>query len=241
MARTSIAMRTQFSIHDGTVTRPRRNVPTEGSATPRVAIGHTRESSAMIDRRSCLSFATWPKRTSVAQLKARLSSRPSWRLTKAKSAPIGSTAESGASAGLGPIRAGSPARTAIVRPRVLTVLIADDSTHMRELVRITLSSQAWRVVETGDPDAVTELVKAAKPDVVLLDVTFEGFKHDGFDVCRTLKGDAATRDVPVVMLSAHDKAADKAEGRAVGASDYLLKPFGPIELIDAIKKVLDLK
>ena len=112
---------------------------------------------------------------------------------------------------------------------------------MRELVRITLSSQAWRVVETGDPDAVAELVKAAKPDVVLLDVTFEGFKRDGFDVCRTLKGDLATRDVPVVMLSAHDKAADKAEGRAVGASDYLLKPFGPIELIDAIKKVLDLK
>ena len=43
------------------------------------------------------------------------------------------------------------------------------------------------------------------------------------------------------MLSAHDKAADVAKGRAVGAADYLLKPFGPIELIDAIRKVLDLK
>jgi CheY-like chemotaxis protein len=75
----------------------------------------------------------------------------------------------------------------------------------------------------------------------LLDVTFEGFKPDGFDVCRTLKGDPSTRDVPVIMLSAHDKAADVAEARAVGASNYLLKPFGPIELIDAIKKVLDLK
>lgn len=112
---------------------------------------------------------------------------------------------------------------------------------MRELVRITLSSQGWRVVETGDPGAVPDLVKTAKPDVVLLDVTFEGFKPDGFDVCRTLKSDAQTREVPVVMLSAHDKAADVAEGRAVGASDYLLKPFGPIELINSIKKVLDLK
>ena len=121
------------------------------------------------------------------------------------------------------------------------MLIADDSPHLRELVRITLSSQAWRVVETGDPDAVAELVTTAKPDVVLLDVTFEGFTRDGFDVCRNLKGDAQTRDVPVVMLSAHDKDADKAEGRAVGASDYLLKPFGPIELINAIKNVLDLK
>ena len=124
---------------------------------------------------------------------------------------------------------------------MLTVLVADDSTHMRELVRITLSSQGWRVVETGDPGAVPELVKTAKPDVVLLDVTFEGFKPDGFDVCRTLKSDAQTRDVPVIMLSAHDKAADLAEGHAVGAADYLLKPFGPIELINAIKKVLALK
>jgi DNA-binding response OmpR family regulator len=112
---------------------------------------------------------------------------------------------------------------------------------MRELVRITLSSQGWRVVETGDPGAVPELVKTAKPDLLLLDVTFEGFKQDGFDVCRTLKGDAATRAVPVVMLSAHDKASDLAEGRDAGAVHYLLKPFGPIELIDAIKTVLALQ
>ena len=124
---------------------------------------------------------------------------------------------------------------------MLTVLVADDSNHMRELVRITLSSQGWRVVETGDPGAVPDFVKTAKPDIVLLDVTFEGFKPDGFDVCRTLKGDELTRDVPVIMLSAHDRAADMAEGRAAGAVHYLLKPFGPIELINAIKQVLALK
>jgi DNA-binding response OmpR family regulator len=124
---------------------------------------------------------------------------------------------------------------------VLTVLVADDSNHMRELIRITLSSQGWRVAETGDPGAVSELVKTARPDVVLLDVTFEGFKHDGFDVCRTLKGDAETRDVPVIMLSARDRAGDLAEGRAAGAVQYLPKPFGPIELINAIRQVLDLK
>ena len=124
---------------------------------------------------------------------------------------------------------------------MLTVLVADDSNHMRELVRITLSSQGWRVVETGDPGTVPDFVKTAKPDIVLLDVTFEGFKPDGFDVCRTLKGDELTRNVPVIMLSAHDRAADMAEGRAAGAANYLLKPFGPIELINAIKQVLDLK
>jgi len=125
--------------------------------------------------------------------------------------------------------------------KVLTVLVADDSNHMRELVRITLSSQGWRVVETGDPGAVPELVTTSNPDVVLLDVTFEGFRSDGFDVCRTLKSAAATREVPVIMLSAHDNAGDFAEGRAAGAANYLLKPFGPIELIAAIKKVIDVK
>ncbi len=124
---------------------------------------------------------------------------------------------------------------------MLTVLIADDSNHMRELVRITLSSQGWRVVETGDPAKVSELVKTTRPDLVLLDVTFEGFKADGFEVCRTLKADGATREVPVVMLSARDSPGDVAEGTAAGAAHYLLKPFGPIELIDAIKKVLQLK
>jgi DNA-binding response OmpR family regulator len=124
---------------------------------------------------------------------------------------------------------------------VLTVLVADDSNHLRELVRITLSSQGWRVVEAGDPGIVPELVKTAHPDLVLLDVIFEGHKTDGFDVCRALKGDAATREVPVVMLSARDKVGDVAQGRAAGAAHYLLKPFGPIELIDAIKKVLSLK
>ncbi len=124
---------------------------------------------------------------------------------------------------------------------MLTVLVADDSNHMRELVRITLSSQGWRVVETGDPSTVPELVRTASPDLVLLDVLFEGFKPDGFDVCRTLKGDATTREVPVIMLSARDKPGDLAEGRAAGAAHYLLKPFGPIELINAIKRVLALE
>lgn len=124
---------------------------------------------------------------------------------------------------------------------MLTVLVADDSNHLRELVRITLSSQGWRVMETGDPGAVVELVKTAGPDLVLLDVVFDGYQTDGFAVCRALKGDEATAAVPVVMLSARDRASDVAEGRAAGAAHYLLKPFGPIDLIDAIKQVLAVK
>jgi DNA-binding response OmpR family regulator len=124
---------------------------------------------------------------------------------------------------------------------LLTVLVADDSSHMRELVRITLASQGWRVVETGDPDAVLELVKTAHPDLVLLDIMFDGARRDGFDVCRKLKSDRATKAVPVVMLTARDKPSDQADGLAAGAADYLMKPFGPIDLINAIRSVLQMK
>jgi DNA-binding response OmpR family regulator len=99
------------------------------------------------------------------------------------------------------------------------------------------------VVETGDATAVVELTKTTGPDLVLLDVMFENAPPgvDGISVCRQLKSDADTKKVPVVMLSARDKPADAAAGRAAGAANYLAKPFGPIDLIDAIRSVLDLK
>ena len=99
------------------------------------------------------------------------------------------------------------------------------------------------MVETGDATAVVELTKTTGPDLVLLDVIFENAPAgvDGISVCRQLKSEAETKKVPVVMLSARDKPADVAAGRAAGAAHYLAKPFGPIDLIDAIRSVLDLK
>ncbi len=126
---------------------------------------------------------------------------------------------------------------------ILTILVADDSPHLRELVRITLASQGWRVVETGDATSVVGLAKTSSPDLVILDVGFDNAPAgvDGYWVCRELKGDPATSKVPVMMLSARDRASDVAAGRDAGAATYLMKPFGPIDLINAIRSVLDLK
>jgi CheY-like chemotaxis protein len=99
------------------------------------------------------------------------------------------------------------------------------------------------VVETSDAANVLELTKTTGPDLVLLDVVFDNAPAgmDGVAVCRSLKRDPKTAKIPVVMLSAHDKPADVAAGRAAGAVHYLAKPFGPIDLISAIRSVLDLK
>jgi DNA-binding response OmpR family regulator len=99
------------------------------------------------------------------------------------------------------------------------------------------------VVETSDATTVLELTKTTGPDLVLLDVIFDSAPGglDGIAICRSLKSDPQTSKIPVVMLSARDKPADVAAGRAAGAAHYLAKPFGPIDLISAIRSVLDLK
>src|SRR5437016_14226088 len=61
---------------------------------------------------------------------------------------------------------------------------------------------------------------------------------NGFDVCRQIKADQATKDIPVVMLTAHESDSDRAIGVAAGATQYLTKPFGPLELIDTIRGIL---
>ena len=99
------------------------------------------------------------------------------------------------------------------------------------------------MVETGDATSVVELTKTTGPDLVLLDVMFDNAPRgvDGIAICRQLKSDPHTAKVPVMMLSARDKPADAAAGRAAGAAHYLAKPFGPIDLINAIRSALDLK
>ena len=117
------------------------------------------------------------------------------------------------------------------------LLIADDLVPIRQMVRITLSTQGWTIVEAKNGNEALELVRSEKPDLVLLDVDM-GPGPNGFDVCRQIKADEATKDIPVVMLTAHESDSDRAIGFAAGATQYLTKPFGPLELIDTIRGIL---
>ena len=117
------------------------------------------------------------------------------------------------------------------------LLVADDLVPIRQMVRITLSTQGWTIVEAKNGNEALELVRSEKPDLVLLDVDM-GPGPNGFDVCRQIKADEATKDIPVVMLTAHESDSDRAIGFAAGATQYLTKPFGPLELIDTSRGIL---
>jgi two-component system, OmpR family, phosphate regulon response regulator PhoB len=117
------------------------------------------------------------------------------------------------------------------------LLVADDLVPIRQMVRITLSTQGWTIVEAKNGNEALELVRSEKPDLVLLDVDM-GPGPNGFDVCRQIKANEATKDIPVVMLTAHESDSDRAIGFAAGATQYLTKPFGPLELIDTIRGIL---
>lgn len=117
------------------------------------------------------------------------------------------------------------------------LLIADDLVPIRQMVRITLSTQGWTIVEADNGTTALQLAKSEQPDLILLDVDM-GSGPNGFDVCRSLKADESTKDIPVVMLTAHDSESDRAVGFAAGAAQYLTKPFGPLELIDTIRAIL---
>src|SRR5438093_8425764 len=91
------------------------------------------------------------------------------------------------------------------------------------------------IAEAATPDQAVDLAHRDPPRAVLLDVNFDDDRGPtGFDVCKLLKEDPATKAIPVVMLTARDSASDRKAGLAAGASHYLIKPFGPIDLINTL-------
>ena len=117
------------------------------------------------------------------------------------------------------------------------LLIADDLVPIRQMVRITLSTQGWTILEAENGQKALEMARSERPDLMLLDVDM-GAGPNGFDVCRELKASEDTKGIPIVMLTAHDSESDRAVGFAAGAAQYLTKPFGPLELIDTIRTIL---
>lgn len=117
------------------------------------------------------------------------------------------------------------------------LLIADDQEPIRAMVRITLATQGWEIIEATTAAQALALARSERPDLALLDVDL-GPGLTGFDVCRAMKEDATTMHIAVVMLTAFDAEADRAKGLAAGADRYLTKPFSPLALIDTIRAIV---
>lgn len=121
--------------------------------------------------------------------------------------------------------------------RLRVALIAEDDRDIRELVAAKLSSSGYRVIAVGNgTDALTQL-REQRPDVALLDVMMPGIS--GLEIITELRADPMTAAIPVILLSARSQEFDVENGIAVGAADYVVKPFSPRELVLRVDAVLD--
>lgn len=119
-----------------------------------------------------------------------------------------------------------------------SILIADDRPETRELVRVTLSGEGFRILEASNGVQALEAARREKPDLLILDVMMPG-GMDGYQVCKKIKSDAQTCSTVVLMLSAKNQAIDRETGLQCGADDYFTKPFSPLQLLDKIDRTLN--
>ena len=113
------------------------------------------------------------------------------------------------------------------------VLVVDDETHIRAVLRGYLEAERFAVSEAADGESAVEAVRNEHPDLVLLDVMLPGI--DGLETLRQLR---AFSDVYVVLVTARTEEVDKLVGLGVGADDYVTKPFSPREVTARVKAVL---
>ncbi len=118
-----------------------------------------------------------------------------------------------------------------------SVLIVEDQPEIRELIRITLEFDNYKIDEAGTGPEGLEKAWSMKPDLMLLDVMMPG-GLDGVEVCKRVRANPALRKTKIIMLSAKSQSSDRAAGKAAGADEYLTKPFSPLELMEVIHRVL---
>jgi two-component system phosphate regulon response regulator PhoB len=116
------------------------------------------------------------------------------------------------------------------------VLVVDDESDIREVIRFALQGAGFRVLEAGHADEARKLLASECPDLVLLDWMLPG--RSGLELAQQLKQSAATRSVPIIMVSAKGEEEDRIRGLDTGADDYIAKPFSPREMVARVKAVL---
>ena len=117
------------------------------------------------------------------------------------------------------------------------VLLVDDERSIRTICRVNLEGDGLAVSEAADGAEALEVVRRARPSVVLLDVMMPGV--DGWDVAEQLAADDDTRKIPVIFLSARAAPEDRLRAQELGAVGYVDKPFDPLELAGIVRDVLE--
>jgi two-component system phosphate regulon response regulator PhoB len=117
-----------------------------------------------------------------------------------------------------------------------TILLAEDDPDIRHLVSTKLRRSGFDVVETTDGSEALAAARRSHPDLVLLDVRMP--RLSGLDVLRELRADPGTARLPIIVLTARTRAVEVELGYAAGATDYIVKPFSPRELVSRVEAAL---
>jgi len=117
-----------------------------------------------------------------------------------------------------------------------TILIVDDEEDIRELVELNLTQEGYGVLSCETGEQALELAGSKLPDLIILDLMLPGI--DGLEVCKKLKSNIKTEDIPIVMLTAKGEEVDIVTGLELGADDYVTKPFRGKVLVARVRRIL---
>lgn len=121
----------------------------------------------------------------------------------------------------------------------MRILLVDDEADFVEILRTRLENNNFEVITALDGEEALERAEKEEPDLIILDVMLP--KISGFDVCRKLKVDENFKNIPIIMLSAKFQQNDVKFGMAMGADDYITKPFESNVLLEKINELLKKK
>ena len=116
------------------------------------------------------------------------------------------------------------------------ILIAEDEPDIRNLIMFTLQFAGHSVIPTSNGEEAWHTASKELPDLILLDVRMP--RMTGYEACQHLKAEPTTKDIPIVFLSAKGQESEVQTGLAVGAVEYILKPFSPDQLTERLKVIL---
>ena len=116
------------------------------------------------------------------------------------------------------------------------ILVVDDEIYIVLILDVSLGMEGYEVVTALDGEQAIEKANSEHPDLIVLDIMMP--KLDGYETCKRLKADDATRGIPVILLSAKGRNIDQKIGFEVGADDYITKPFSPRKLVERINAIL---
>jgi two-component system, OmpR family, response regulator MprA len=119
---------------------------------------------------------------------------------------------------------------------LLTVLVIDDQANIIEFIKLGLKYEGFLVESATDGPQGLAAAQRGNPDLIILDIMLPGI--DGLEVCRQLRANPTTRNIPILMLTAKDDVHDRIAGLDTGADDYLTKPFSFEELVARIRAIL---